>query len=153
MVRAIEIADFYADNKNKTENILENSLDIKPIIFGISFDRKIVRERVTLRLKERLETGMIQEVESLLKAGVTKEKLVYYGLEYKFISQYLTGDFNYNDMFQKLNSAIHQFSKRQATWFRRMEKNGFKINWIDGGLSMARKIEEAVRIIDLHKKI
>jgi len=152
LIRAIEIAEFYS-KKNKVENILDDSLDIKPIIFGILFDRKIVRERITIRLKERLKTGMIEEVESLLKSGVTKEKLVYYGLEYKFISQYLDGDFNYNDMFQKLNSAIHQFSKRQATWFRRMERNGFKINWIDGGLSMDRKIEEARKVIGFYKRI
>lgn len=148
LVRAIEIADYYANIDNdKSEIILDNSLNIKPIIFGLLFDRKIVRERITTRLKERLKEGMIEEVESLLNCGVTKEKLVYYGLEYKFISQYITGDFNYNDMFQKLNSAIHQFSKRQATWFRRMEKNGFKINWIDGTLSMDEKIEVAKKII------
>ena len=154
LLRAIEIADYYANNKrNRDVKGLENSLKIEAIIFGISFDRKIVRERITYRLKERLENGMIEEVESLLKSGVTKEKLVYYGLEYKFISQYLTGDYNYNDMFQKLNSAIHQFSKRQATWFRRMERNGFKINWIDGSLSMDDKIKEAMGMMEISKRL
>ena len=96
---------------------------------GIRSDREETKRRITERLKQRLEAGMIKEVEELLRKGVSLEKLGYFGLEYKFVSQYIDGKLNYNDMFQKLNSAIHNFAKRQMTWFRKMEKEGVKINW------------------------
>lgn len=105
---------------------------IKPIYFGIKWDRKVLRERITLRLKQRLEEGMIEEVQGLLDQGVSHEKLEYFGLEYRFVSQYIAGKISYNDMFQKLNSAIHQYAKRQDTWFRRMERNGAQIHWLEG---------------------
>jgi tRNA dimethylallyltransferase len=84
---------------------------------------------------------MIEEAKSLLENGITKDKLIYYGLEYKYLAEYHDGQYNYNDMFQKLNSAIHRFSKRQMTWFRKMERDGFKINWIDGKLPFEDKVE------------
>lgn len=143
LIRAIEIELYYKEH----DDIDLNFPKLNALVFGINFDRKIVRQRITERLKERLKGGMLAEVQKLLDKGVTKEKLVYYGLEYKFISQYLTGEFKYNDMFQKLNSAIHQFSKRQMTWFRRMEKNGTDINWLDGQLPLKEKIVTAERII------
>ena len=83
---------------------------------------------------------MVEEVEGLIKKGITADQLKFYGLEYKFLSQYVMGEINYNDMYQKLNSAIHQFAKRQMTWFRRMEKNGFKIDWIPGNYSLDEKL-------------
>lgn len=84
---------------------------------------------------------MVEEVEQLLKSGVSPEKLKFYGLEYKLITQYLLDELSYNDMFQKLNSSIHQFAKRQTTWFRKMERDGFEINWIDGNLEMEEKLK------------
>lgn len=100
-------------------------------VIGIAPVRKIVRDRITNRLKVRLKSGLIDEVENLLKNGLKRDRLDYFGLEYKFIGQFLDGSINYNDMFQKLNTAIHQFSKRQMTFFRRMEKRGIQINWVE----------------------
>jgi tRNA dimethylallyltransferase len=136
-IRALEIARYYEDNQ-----IVEEQLPkINTKIFGISWERSELKQRITTRLKQRLEQRMIEEVEGLLKSGIPIEKLKFYGLEYKFISQYLSGELNYNDMYQKLNTAIHQFAKRQMTWFRRMEKNGFIIRWIDGMLPLEKKLE------------
>jgi tRNA dimethylallyltransferase len=102
---------------------------LQSLNIGISSEREETKRRITERLKQRLAAGMIEEVEELLRKGVSLEKLNYFGLEYKFVSQYIDGKLNYNDMFQKLNSAIHNFAKRQMTWFRKMEKEGIKINW------------------------
>jgi tRNA dimethylallyltransferase len=137
LIRAIEIAAYQKD-----KNIKENSLpELNYIIFAIDFERNELKKRITERLKERLKNGMIEEAKALLESGVTKDKLIYYGLEYKYLAEYLDGQYNYNDMFQKLNSAIHRFSKRQMTWFRKMERDGFKINWIDGKLPFEDKVE------------
>ena len=131
-VRAIEIAQYY---KNHPEIEVELP-ELNPLIIGIYIDRELRREKITKRLHERLKSGMIEEVENLLKEGVTVEDLFYYGLEYKFITQYLTGQLKYDEMVDLLNIAIHQFAKRQMTWFRRMERNGFIINWIDASLQV-----------------
>ncbi|MEJ2505810.1 MAG: tRNA (adenosine(37)-N6)-dimethylallyltransferase MiaA, partial [Ignavibacteriaceae bacterium] len=104
-----------------------NSLNI-----GIKLERDKIRKRITKRLEERLNEGMIKEVKDLLKRGVTFEKLAYFGLEYKYLGLYLEGKLSYNEMFQKLNTAIHRFAKRQMTWFRKMEREGVKINWFEG---------------------
>lgn len=104
-----------------------NSLNI-----GISLPRTEIKKKITERLKLRLQNGMVEEVEELIASGITFEKLKFFGLEYKFIALYLQKEINYNDMFQKLNSAIHNFAKRQMTWFKKMEKEGIKINWIEG---------------------
>jgi len=103
--------------------------ELKSMNIGINSKREETKRRITERLKQRLASGMIEEVEELLRKGVSLEKLNYFGLEYKYVSQYIDGKLNYNDMFQKLNSAIHNFAKRQMTWFRKMEKEGVKINW------------------------
>ena len=110
--------------------------------FGIRFDRKSLRERITQRLEQRLEKGMLKEVQDLLAGGIHPEKLKFYGLEYKFMTMHLMGELIYSEMFQKLNTAIHQFAKKQETWFRRMERNGFHIHWIDGHLSLEDKMKE-----------
>ena len=119
-----------------SENSITNSTGEKiktaPLIIGVSLEREKVKKRITERLKQRLQNGMVDEVQNLLNAGITFERLELFGLEYKFIAKYLKGELNYNDMYQKLNSAIHSFAKRQMTWFRKMEKEGIKINWIDG---------------------
>ncbi len=106
---------------------------LNPLTIGVNLPRDEIKKRITIRLKKRLnEEGMIDEVKSLMDSGVSYDKMIFFGLEYKFIAQYLKDELNKNDMFQKLNSAIHSFAKRQMTWFRKMEKEGVKINWIDG---------------------
>ncbi len=109
-----------------------SDLNVNSLVIGISLHRETIKKRITERLKYRLNNGMIEEAERLLKEGVTPEKMRFFGLEYKFLAMYLSGELNYNDMFQKLNSAIHGFAKRQMTWFRKMEREGVKINWIEG---------------------
>lgn len=136
LVRAIEIQKYYDENTNLDTHFPE----INTKIFGIDYDRRVVRMRITERLEERLQNGMIEEVEGLLNSGVKPEQLTFYGLEYKWVTDHLEGKLAYNEMFRRLNTAIHQFSKRQMTWFRRMEKQGFEINWIDGNLSLNEKI-------------
>lgn len=136
VLRAIEIEQYYSENPE----ILKSGVKIDPLVTGISFDRETVRQRITVRLKKRLESGMVEEVKSLLDSGIAPAKLIYYGLEYKYITLYLTGQLSFVDMFEKLNIAIHQFSKRQMTWFRRMERNGIRINWIDGNLPDETKV-------------
>jgi tRNA dimethylallyltransferase len=103
--------------------------NLQSLNIGINSEREETKRRITERLKQRLTAGMIDEVDELMRKGISLEKLNYFGLEYKFVSQYIAGKLNYNDMFQKLNSAIHNFAKRQMTWFRKMEKEGVKINW------------------------
>lgn len=104
--------------------------DFNPLVIGINLERKKLKMQITKRLKARLQLGMIDEVNALLERGITHDKLKYFGLEYKFVSMYLSGELNYNDMFQKLNSSIYKFSKRQMTWFRKMEKEGIEIHWL-----------------------
>lgn len=135
LVKAIEIAEF---EKNNPVNAIFPKLE--SLNFGIHFERNELRERITARLKHRLENGMIEEVKMLLDQGLTPEQLMFYGLEYKFVTQYVIGELRFNDLYQKLNTAIHQFAKRQVTWYRRMEKRGTKIHWIDGKLSSSEKI-------------
>jgi len=107
--------------------------EIKPLVIGVKFERDELRNRITERLKKRLEAGMTDEVKKLIDSGISYERLLSFGLEYKYISLYLRGEINYNDMYKELNTAIHNFAKRQMTWFRKMEREGVKINWIEGG--------------------
>ena len=127
LLRAIEIAT--ARRNTPPTTIIPH---LTPLVFGLRWPRQILRQRITQRLQQRLQQGMIEEVEELHKHGVSWESLEFYGLEYRFIAQYLQGKLSRNDAVQKLNSAIHQFAKRQDTWFRRMEKHGCNINWLDG---------------------
>ena len=139
LVRAIEIAD----GERRAESSLPEPPELQPVIFGIRWERPVLRKRITARLQQRLDAGMIEEVEKLHADGVSWEKLDDYGLEYRFIAQHLQGKLNRNDMVQKLNSAIHQFAKRQETWFRRMERQGSRIHWLNGAedmLAAARKV-------------
>lgn len=136
LIRAIEIREF-----EKAEPLTQAFPDFNSLNFGIHFEREEIRKRITSRLKNRLENGMIDEVKGLLEKGFTSEQLMFYGLEYKYVTQYVNGEIRYNDLYQKLNTAIHQFAKRQMTWFRRMEKQGIKILWIDGILDTAEKIK------------
>ncbi|MFA3783643.1 tRNA (adenosine(37)-N6)-dimethylallyltransferase MiaA [Melioribacteraceae bacterium 4301-Me] len=137
VIKAIIIAQ----NKNKTEKSVKKK--INSLTIGVKLDREKLKERITERLKHRLNSGMVEEVKNLLANGISYDKLIFFGLEYRYIAQYLKGELNYNDMFQKLNSAIHNFAKRQMTWFRKMEREGIKIHWIEGpNFELAKKIIE-----------
>ena len=136
MVRAIEITEGNGEKDRDRPPLPE----LKPVVFGLKWPRNILRQRITQRLRERLKGGLIEEVDRLHKAGVSFEILEFYGLEYRFVAQFLKGELNRNDMFQKLNSAIHQFAKRQDTWFRRMERQGIAIHWVVGGKDAAEGI-------------
>jgi len=128
-IRAIEIMEFNRAGKGAHE---VNHPVIIPLVIGIRWERHILRQKITNRLIERLKSGMIDEVKKLNETGIGWEKLNYFGLEYRYVGLYIQGKISYNDMFQKLNTRIHQFAKKQETWFRRMEKRGIKIFWIDG---------------------
>lgn len=141
LLRAIEIEVFHQNFPEKNE--VDNKIQSK--IFGISFPRDMVRQRITERLKNRLETGMIDEVKSLKEKGISYERLISYGLEYKYVSLYLKGELKYEEMFNLLNIAIHQFAKRQMTWFRRMQRKGFEITWIDGNKDIHSKTYEIIQ--------
>ena len=119
---------------------------VESLIIGIDIDRELRREKITRRLKARLDGGMVDEVKALLEEGIPADDLIYYGLEYKFVTEYLTGQSSYDEMFTRLEIAIHQFAKRQMTWFRGMERRGFKINWIDATLPMEEKVDKIVKL-------
>jgi tRNA dimethylallyltransferase len=137
VIKAIEIAAISERNKKRQDELPV----LNPMLFGIRFERETLRNRITDRLRNRLQNGMIEEVQGLLDKGLTPDQLKFYGLEYRYITQFLEKERDYNSMFRILNTAIHQFAKRQVTWFRRMERNGFKINWIDGTLDQEGKTE------------
>ena len=137
LIRAIEIEEYYQQYKGK--DVIYPK--IRPFIIGIEVGRQERRERISQRLKRRLDTGMIEEVRSLLEKNVTSDTLIYYGLEYKYITMHLLGQISYDEMFSKLETAIHRFAKRQMTWFRGMERRGFEIFWLDGSLPMEEKIQ------------
>ncbi len=141
-VRAIEIEDYciYHPVDNKPFPV------INPLVTGIFYDRETRRQRITLRLNGRLEGGMIEEVQRLIAAGIHPDDLIYYGLEYKYVTLYLLNKMSYEEMVQKLEVEIHRFAKRQMTWFRGMERRGIVINWIDGRLSDEEKVEAVIRL-------
>lgn len=136
-VRAIEIADY----TRRHPEIQSGNRKLNPLIIGVGIDRELRRRKITERLKQRLESGMVSEVEKLLHAGVCPDDLTYYGLEYKFVTNYLMGKLTYEAMFEQLEIAIHQFAKRQMTWFRGMERRGFAIHWLDATWPMSEKID------------
>jgi tRNA dimethylallyltransferase len=131
LIRAIEIAE-YAKNAAPIEDATSVLPIIKPLVFGIRWERRILRKRITERLQNRLDEGMIDEVKGLHLKGVPWNKFDFWGLEYRYVSRYLQGKISYSHMYEELKTKIHQYAKRQETWFRRMEKKGLKINWIDG---------------------
>ena len=136
-IRAIEIETYNIEHPTPRRELPP----VDSLIIGINIDRELRREKITRRLKARLDNGMVEEVKALLDEGIHAEDLIYYGLEYKFLTEYLTGQLTYDEMFTRLEIAIHQFAKRQMTWFRGMERRGFKINWIEATLPMEEKIE------------
>src|SRR5690606_19397358 len=142
-VRAIEIEMYYRSHpQDETDMPSINSLNI-----GVKVDREVRRNRISKRLKQRLEEGMVDEVRSLLNTGITPEQLIYYGLEYKYVTLYAIGKMEFNEMVEKLEIAIHQFAKRQMTWFRGMEKRGTIIHWIDGLLPMEEKVQKILQLL------
>lgn len=136
VIRAIEIEHFNR-SKGKTQNDFPR---FNSLVVGVLPDRDLRRRRITDRLMQRLDAGMVEEVKKLIDSGVSTDTLIYYGLEYKFITLYLTGKTSYDSMVRDLETAIHQFAKRQMTWFRGMERRGIKINWIDAGMPMEEKV-------------
>lgn len=137
-IRAIEIEEYYLSHPE-----IDTSMpDIRSLVVGVKFDRLSRRKRITSRLKHRLNDGMLDEVQRLLDNGLTPEQLTYYGLEYKYMTLHLTGQLTYQEMFEGLNVAIHQFAKRQMTWFRRMEKQGTEIHWLDGYMPLDEKVAQ-----------
>ena len=119
---------------------------VDSLIIGIDIDRELRREKISRRLKARLDEGMVDEVRHLLDEGIAPEDLIYYGLEYKFLTEYVTGQLTYEEMFSRLEIAIHQFAKRQMTWFRGMERRGFTIHWIDATLPMEDKLQTIIEL-------
>ena len=144
VIRAIEIEHF-TTNKGKHAS---ESPKVKPLITGLMFERDSRRRRITERLRQRLDSGMVEEVKNLIDKGISTDTLIYYGLEYKFITLYLTGRISYDEMFRDLEVAIHQFAKRQMTWFRGMERRGIKIHWIDGELPLEEKVEKLLKLLN-----
>nr|WP_320059453.1 tRNA (adenosine(37)-N6)-dimethylallyltransferase MiaA [uncultured Bacteroides sp.] len=141
-IRAIEIEEYYVSNDlSKREFPTLNSL-----IIGIDIDRELRREKITRRLHQRLEEGMVDEIKRLLAKGISADDLIYYGLEYKYLTLYVTEQLSFEEMFTQLEIAIHQFAKRQMTWFRGMERRGFNIHWINASLPMEEKIEKVKRL-------
>ena len=142
-IRAIEIESY-----NLQHPLPKRELPpVESVIIGIDIDRELRREKITRRLKARLEEGMVDEVKALLAEGIPADDLIYYGLEYKFVTEYLVGQTSYDEMFTRLEIAIHQFAKRQMTWFRGMERRGFDINWIDATLPIEEKVATIKEII------
>jgi tRNA dimethylallyltransferase len=142
-IRAIEIERFIGTVMDDQKQFPI----VKPLVAGVLFSREKRRDRISERLKRRLEEGMVDEVRQLMMQGVDPETLIYYGLEYKYITLYLTGMISYDEMYRSLETAIHQFAKRQMTWFRGMERKGIPIKWIDGELTMDEKVEQVLEML------
>ena len=143
-IRAIEIEEYYKQQPPEYREFPS----LKSLIIGVDIDRELRREKITRRLKQRLDEGMVEEVRGLLDEGIAAENLIYYGLEYKFLTQYAIGELTFDEMFHQLETAIHQFAKRQMTWFRGMERRGFKIHWLDATLPMDVKTEQIINLIN-----
>ena len=141
-IRAIEIETFNGEHPTEGADLPE----IESVTVGLAIDREQRRRRISLRLKQRLDDGMADEVRSLLASGIAAEDLIYYGLEYKYVTEHVIGRISYDEMFRQLEIAIHQFAKRQMTWFRGMERRGITINWIDATLPTEEKVDEIMRL-------
>ena len=143
-IRAIEIEEYYAVHPVPEREFPK----LNSFIIGVDIDRELRREKITRRLKQRLDEGMVDEVRTILATGVKPEDLIYYGLEYKFLTLYIIGELSFEEMVSQLEIAIHQFAKRQMTWFRGMERRGCEIHWIDATLPTEEKIATTMRILN-----
>ncbi len=144
-IRAIEIERYYADNRLDERDFPT----INSLVIGLDIDREQRRTKITRRLHQRLEEGMVDEIRSILDKGVAPEDLIYYGLEYKYVTLYIIGELTYQEMVSQLEIAIHQFAKRQMTWFRGMERRGIKINWLSTDLSIEERIAKVKELAQL----
>lgn len=142
-IRAIEIEEYYLTQAPDVNEFAP----INSLIIGVDIDREARREKISRRLKSRLDAGMVDEVKALLNSGIPADDLIYYGLEYKYLTLYTTGQISYDEMFSQLEIAIHQFAKRQMTWFRGMERRGFAIHWLDAFLPMEEKIARVKELL------
>lgn len=147
-IRAIEIQHYYATHPAEAAGSLPSPVE-GAVVIGVDISREMRRRRISERLRNRLENGMVDEVRSLIAGGVAPDDLIYYGLEYKFVTRYVTGESGYDDMVIALETAIHQFAKRQMTWFRGMERRGFKIEWLPWDLDSDEFIERVRRLVKL----
>ena len=143
-IRAIEIETYNLEHPTPERQMPP----VDSLVIGINIDRELRREKITRRLKARLEEGMCDEIRSLIDGGVNPDDLIYYGLEYKFVTEYVVGKTRYEEMFRQLEIAIHQFAKRQMTWFRGMERRGYTIHWIDAAQSMDEKVEAIMSLMN-----
>lgn len=143
-IRAIEIETYNIEHPTPERQMPP----VDSLIIGINIDRELRREKITRRLKARLDEGMCDEIRSLIDGGVNPDDLIYYGLEYKFVTEYVVGKTSYEEMFRQLEIAIHQFAKRQMTWFRGMERRGYTIHWIDAAQSMDEKVEAIMSLMN-----
>lgn len=141
-IRAIEIETFNGEHPTASADVPH----IDALVIGVDIDREERRRKISLRLRDRLENGMVDEIRALLASGIAAEDLIYYGLEYKFVTEHVIGRLTYNEMLERLEIAIHQFAKRQMTWFRGMERRGTSIHWLDASLSMEEKIKHIIRL-------
>ena len=141
-IRAIEIETYNMQHPMPKRELPP----VDSLIIGIDIDRDLRREKITRRLKTRLEQGRVEEVKALLDEGIPADDLIYYGLEYKFLTEYIVGKLSYDEMFSRLEIASHQFAKRQMTWFRGMERRGFTIHWIDATLPMDEKVQKIIQL-------
>lgn len=144
-IRAIEIEEYYLTQDVEARTFPE----INSLIIGVDIDRELRRKKISLRLKQRLEDGMVDEVRNLINSGIAPDDLIYYGLEYKYLTLYVTGKLTYEEMYSQLEIAIHQFAKRQMTWFRGMERRGFTIHWIDASLPMEEKVGKIMELFKM----
>ena len=143
-IRAIEIEEYYLHQQVEARKFPE----IHSLIIGVDIDRELRREKISRRLKQRLDEGMVDEVRALIDGRIGPDDLIYYGLEYKYLTLYVTGQLTFDEMYHQLEIAIHQFAKRQMTWFRGMERRGFTIHWIDATRPMEEKVNEIIGLLN-----
>lgn len=143
-IRAIEIESYNLEHATA----LRQMPPVPSLVIGVDIDREARRQKITARLRQRLDNGMVEEIRGLIDGGVKPDDLIYYGLEYKYVTEYVVGKLSYDEMFRQLEIAIHQFAKRQMTWFRGMERRGTRIHWINAALPMGEKIAEIRRLYE-----
>ncbi|MDR3060666.1 MAG: tRNA (adenosine(37)-N6)-dimethylallyltransferase MiaA [Dysgonamonadaceae bacterium] len=148
-VRAIEIEEYYLTQEPGNTQFEP----IDSLIIGVDIDRELRREKISKRLKSRLEEGMLDEIRNLLDSGITPEDLIYYGLEYKFLTLHVIGKLRFDEMFSQLEIAIHQFAKRQMTWFRGMERRGFRIHWVKAEAPNPEKIQQVIELVGVRRAL